>query len=64
VGTTECWRLDADDKRAGPLTAPPHKLTEEERQALLESTSGDSPFVQLILLKRKSFTVSWFIRPS
>ena len=37
VRTTERWRLDADgdDKRAGPLTAPLHKLSEAERQALL-----------------------------
>ena len=38
VRTTERWRLDADgdDKRAGPLTPPPHKLTVAERQGLLE----------------------------
>jgi putative transposase len=36
--TVERWRLDIDDgdKRAGPLTAPAHKLTEAERQAVLE----------------------------
>lgn len=38
VRTTERWRLDTDgdDKRAGPLTAPAHKLTEAERSAVLE----------------------------
>lgn len=38
VRATERWRLDADgdDKRAGPLTPPPHKLTEAERQAVVD----------------------------
>lgn len=38
IRTVERWRLDVDgdDKRAGPLTAPAHKLTEAERQAVLE----------------------------
>lgn len=38
VRTTERWRLDidGDDKRAGPLTAPLHKLTEAERKAVLD----------------------------
>jgi transposase InsO family protein len=37
VRAIERWRVDADgaDKRAGPLTPPPHKLTEAERQAVL-----------------------------
>lgn len=38
VRSTERWRVDedGDDKRAGPLTSPPHKLTEAERQAVLD----------------------------
>lgn len=38
VRSIERWRVDADadDHRAGPLTPPPHKLTEAERQAVLD----------------------------
>jgi transposase InsO family protein len=38
VRATQRWRLDpdGDDKRAGPLTPPPHKLTDAERTTLLE----------------------------
>jgi putative transposase len=38
VRSTERWRLDADgnDQRAGPLSTPPHKLTEAERKTVLE----------------------------
>jgi transposase InsO family protein len=37
VRTTERWRVQdgADDGRAGPLTPPAHKLSDEERQAVL-----------------------------
>jgi transposase InsO family protein len=38
VRATERWRLDqdGDDKRAGPLTPPSHKLSGAERQAVLD----------------------------
>ena len=38
VRSVERWRVDEDgeDGRAGPLAPPPHKLTEAERQAVLE----------------------------
>lgn len=41
VRTVERWRKDTDgDRRAGPLTPPPHKLTEAERQAVLETANS------------------------
>jgi transposase InsO family protein len=42
VRSTERWRedLEADDKRAGPLTAPTHKLTEAERKSILEVSNS------------------------
>lgn len=42
VRSTERWRedLDADDKRAGPLTEPSHKLTEAERKSILEVSNS------------------------
>jgi putative transposase len=35
--TVERWRADdSGDRRAGPLTSPPHKLTTAEREAIIE----------------------------
>jgi putative transposase len=38
VRTVQRWRADngGEDRRAGPLKTPSHKLTEEERAALLD----------------------------
>jgi putative transposase len=42
VRSVERWRSDeqCDDKRAGPITPPLHKLTEAERQAVLDDSEA------------------------
>lgn len=40
--SVERWRLDegGDDQRTGPLTAPSHKLSDAERQAVLDAANS------------------------